>query len=265
MLIDTHAHLNDERLLPEVENIIKDMPKDNLEAIINVGYDLKSSQISVDLANKYNNIYAAVGIHPHDAQKAERSAYDYFSSVSANKKVVAYGEIGLDFYYDYSPREKQQRVFLEQLELAHSLKLPIIIHLRDAYQLMLDLLKSNKRYLEYGCVLHCYSGSKEMLKEFSKLDIYFSFGGAITFKNAIEKPDVIRQTPLDRLLLETDCPYMTPVPFRGKLNYPKYIDLVAQSVANFTSKTHEEIVQITTKNAKNLFKKLFINEEGQNE
>lgn len=256
MIIDTHAHLNDERLIGEVAAIVKDMRQDNLQSIINVGYDLASSKISVELAQRYKDIFAAVGIHPHDAKTANQDSYDYFAVQSKNAKVVAIGEIGLDFYYDYSPREVQQKVFLEQLELSHSLKMPIIIHLRDAYQLMLNLLKENKRYLEYGCVLHCYSGSKEMLKEFSKLDLYFSYGGAITFKNAKQKPDIVRATPIDRLLLETDCPYMTPVPHRGKVNYPKYVNLVAQAIAGYTSKPLDEIEEITNYNAKKLFNKL---------
>lgn len=254
MLIDSHAHLNDERLINEVDSIVKDMPKDNLEAIINVGYDLISSKKSVEFANLYDNIYACVGIHPHDAKDANKESYDYFCEVLKSKKVVALGEIGLDFYYDHSPRDTQQKVFLEQLELAHSLKKPVVIHLRDAYQVMLDLLKQNRAKLEYGSILHCYSGSKEMLLEFAKLDMYFSFGGAITFKNATEKPKIVQACPKDRLLLETDCPYMTPAPFRGRVNYPKYVSLVAQTIANITNRDYDEIVATTNKNTKDLFK-----------
>lgn len=256
MLIDTHAHLNDPRLFAQAHDIIGSMKEDNLEALINVGYNYASSKDSYDLAQKYDNVYAAVGIHPHDAKTADKGAYDYFSSASANNKIVAIGEIGLDFYYDHSPRDIQQKVFLEQLELAHSLKLPVIIHLRDAYQLMLNLLIENKQKLAFGGALHCYGGSVEMLREFDKLDLYFSFGGAITFKNAVNKPNVVKATPLDRLLLETDCPYMTPVPHRGKLNYPKYINLVAEKAASFTGLPLQKIEEITTKNAKTLFKKI---------
>ncbi len=257
-MIDTHTHINDKRLITHADTIVADMPKDNLDEIINVGYDYTSSKVSVELADKYDRVFATVGIHPHDAKLASTEIYDWFSKISTHKKVVAIGEIGLDFYYDHSPREIQQRVFLEQLELAHSLKLPIAIHLRDAYQLMLQLLKDNKKYLEYGYVLHCYSGSKEMLIEFAKLDAFFSFGGAITFKNARKKPDIIRATPINRLLLETDCPYMTPEPHRGKLNYPKYVNLVAHKVAEYTDLSYEDIDRITTKNAKDLFQKLHL-------
>lgn len=256
MLIDSHAHLNDKRLIGEVAKIVRDMPSDNLEAIINIGYDIPSSKTSVELANLYENIYACVGIHPHDAKDANKDAYDYFCKVVENKKVLGIGEIGLDFYYDHSPRDVQERVFIEQLELAHSLKKPVVIHLRDAYQVMLDLLKQNRKMLEYGAMLHCYSGSKEMLLEFAKLNLYFSFGGAITFKNATEKPKVVAACPTSRLLLETDCPYMTPVPFRGKTNYPKYVKIVAESIAKFTNRDYDEIVDITNKNTKDLFKGL---------
>ncbi len=255
MLIDSHAHLNDKRLLSELDQIIADMPKDNLEAIVNVGYDLASSKLSVDIA-KHDRVFAAVGIHPHDAKDAGQEAYDFFAQSARNKKVVAIGEIGLDFYYDYSPREIQQKAFLEQLELADSLSLPVIIHLRDAYQIMLELLKQNKPKLKNGAILHCYSGSAEMMREYAKLGLYFSYGGAITFKNAVEKPRIVAETPIEKILLETDCPYMTPEPHRGRLNYPKYVSLVAQKVALYTNKPYEEIIEITNKNTKELFQKM---------
>lgn len=255
MLIDSHAHLNDKRLLSELDQIIADMPKDNLEAIVNVGYDLASSKLSVDIA-KHDRVFAAVGIHPHDAKDAGQEAYDFFAQSVRNKKVVAIGEIGLDFYYDYSPREIQQKAFLEQLELADSLSLPVIIHLRDAYQIMLELLKQNKPKLKNGAILHCYSGSAEMMREYAKLGLYFSYGGAITFKNAVEKPRIVAETPIEKILLETDCPYMTPEPHRGRLNYPKYVSLVAQKVALYTNKPYEEIIEITNKNTKELFQKM---------
>jgi TatD DNase family protein len=259
MLIDSHAHLNDKRLLPELHSIIADMPKDNLEAIINVGYDLPSSKMSVDIA-QHDGVFAAVGIHPHDAKDASQQDYDYFAQAATNKKVVAVGEIGLDFYYDHSPRKVQQRVFLEQLELADGLALPVIIHLRDAYQPMLELLKQNKQKLKNGAILHCYSGSAEMMREYAKLGLYFSYGGAITFKNATEKPRIVAETPIEKLLIETDCPYMTPEPHRGRLNYPKYVSLVAQKVALYTNRTYEEIAEITRRNTKELFGRM--NKEG---
>ncbi len=253
MIIDSHAHLNDEKLLPYVDEIVSGMKSDNIKAIINVGYDRESSETSYLLAKKYPDIYAAVGIHPHDASKATIDDYNRFADLIKDKKVVAIGEIGLDFYYDYSPREVQEKVFLEQLDLAYNMHAPTIIHLRDAYQLMYNLLKENKHKLAYGAVLHCYSGSKEMLKEFAKLDLYFSFGGAVTFKNATEKPEILRSMPIEKLMLETDCPYMTPVPYRGKINLPKYINLVSEKVAEILGMDREDLERITVKNTERFF------------
>jgi TatD DNase family protein len=254
MLIDTHAHLNDERLLPEVEKIVKEMKSKNLEAIVNVGYDRKSSEISLELSEKYSTVYAVLGIHPHDSRLAAKEDYDFIGASALNSKVVGIGETGLDYFYDLSDRETQKRVFVEHLELADSLKLPVVIHLRDAYSDMYQLLKDNKKYLNNGAMLHCYSGSLEMLKLFLKFDsVYFSYGGAITFKNA-QKEEIVLATPLDRLLVETDCPYMTPVPYRGKTNCPEYVNLVADKIKSWLP--DKDIESITTANAKTLFKKI---------
>ena len=254
MIIDTHAHLNDRRLLPEVSDIVSSFQKDNLQAVINVGYCRESSEISLNLANKHSNIFASVGIHPHDSAKRTKEDFDFFYKASKNKKVVAIGETGLDYFYNYSEKNEQKTSFIEHLELADSVKLPIIIHLRDATSEMVNILRDNTKYLNSGAVLHCYSGSAEMVKEFLKFgEMYFSFGGAVTFKNT-NKEDVIKAVPLDRLLLETDCPYMSPVPFRGQVNYPKYVNLVCQKVQTWLPNINVE--DITTKNAKRLFKRL---------
>lgn len=254
MIIDSHAHLNDKRLLDYVDEIVSNMHKDNLKAIINVGYDRQSSESSYNLARLHKNIYATVGIHPHDSKLATKCDYDRFALLSKEEKVVAIGEIGLDFYYDFSPKAVQEKVFLEQLDLAYNLQMPVVIHLRDAYQLMYKLLKENKHKLEHGAVLHCYSGSKEMLIEFAKLDLYFSFGGAITFKNATDKPSIIRAMPLERLMIETDCPYMTPHPHRGKINFPKYANLVSDRLSEILGIDREQLEDITLKNTERFFR-----------
>ena len=256
MLIDTHAHMNDKRLIDDADNIVSNMLNDNLSKIINVGYDRESSNTAFELAKKYDNLYCAVGIHPHDAKLATTSDYYLFESLYKDEKTVAIGEIGLDYYYDLSPREVQKRVFVEQLELAHSLQAPVVIHLRDAYQDMYDLLKENNSLLTYGILVHCYSGSKEMMARYNEFNPYYSFGGAVTFKNATEKPNIIRSMDVNKLLLETDCPYMTPVPFRGTTNYPRYVNLVAERIADILSVTKEEIEEITTSNAYAFFNKL---------
>ena len=251
MIIDTHAHLNDERLVPLAQEIMGTMQEKGLGAIINVGYDRPSSELALKQAREYENLYAVVGIHPHDAKAQTQDDYRYFESVSQDKKVVAIGEIGLDFYYDLSDRDVQKRVFVEQLELAHALKLPVVMHVRDAYGLALEILKENKRFLEYSGVMHCYAGSKELLKEFVDLGLYASFGGVTTFKN-FGKAEVVKYCPSDRLLLETDCPYMTPVPYRGKTNMPEYIILVRDKIQEWRDDV--DVESVTTRNARSLFK-----------
>jgi TatD DNase family protein len=231
------------------------MEMDGVDKIINVGYSRQSSEISVDLANSYKNIYCSVGIHPHDSKDATQADYEYFISVSQNPKLVAIGEIGLDYYYNLSDESIQKRVFVEQLELANSLSLPIIIHLRDAYADMFTLLSQNKHYLNHGVVLHCYSGTSDDLKQYQSItDMYVSVGGAITFKNNASRKDVIAQVPINLLLLETDCPYMTPVPHRGTINYPKYVKFVASKLIDWFP--DRDIITETNNNAKRLFDKL---------
>ena len=250
MIIDTHAHLNDERLLPLVPEIVASMADKGLEAIINVGYDRPSSEKALELAESYDSLYAVVGIHPHDAKTATQDDYLYFEKLSAHKKVLAIGEIGLDFYYDLSDRDVQKKVFIEQLELANSLKLPVVMHVRDAYGLAYEILKEHNSWLNYGGILHCYAGSLEMLPQFMDLGLHVSFGGVVTFKN-FGKADVIKAVPKDRLLLETDCPYMTPVPFRGKTNLPEYVSLVRDKIQEWRDDINVE--EVTTLNAKRFF------------
>lgn len=257
MLIDVHAHLNDEELYPRAEEIYGGMKDNNLLAVINAGYDIPSSNLAVELAEKYDKFFSVAGMHPHDSKSMTDEDYDVLAKLAVGKKNLAIGEIGLDYHYDLSPRETQKRVFVEQLRLAHSLKLPAVIHLREAYGDMNELLRENARYTEYGILFHCYGGSKETAAELiKKYDAYFSFGGAVTFKNATEKPDIVRSIPIDRILLETDCPYMTPVPYRGKPNEPKYINLVAEKMAEVLDKSKEEIEEITVNNTKEFFKKI---------
>lgn len=250
MLFDTHAHLNDDRLAPEIESIVAGMREKGISHVMNVGYDTPSSIRAVEQSTLFDNVYASVGIHPHDSKSATKKDYDLFVELAKNSKVKAYGEIGLDFYYDLSERDVQERVFIEQLELASTLKLPVIFHVRDAYGLAYEILKAHKNLLDNGGVMHCYQSSKEMLPVFLDLGLHIAFGGAITFKNA-KKEDVVKAVPIDRLLLETDCPYMTPVPFRGKTNYPEYVALVRDKICEWRN---EDIETITTQNAKRVFR-----------
>ena len=256
MLIDTHCHLNDEKLLCNADRIVASFKDDGLESAICVGYDMPSSECAVTLAEKFEEIYAAVGVHPHDADTLDDEACQRILELAKHKKVVAIGEIGLDYYYDLSEREVQKSAFAKQIELANQAKLPIALHVRDAYEDTRKILFDMKGYIKNGLLLHCYSGSSEYVKIFDKLDAYYAFGGAITFKNAKHNLESLAVVPKGRLLLETDCPYMTPVPFRGKTNEPKYVSLVAQKAAQVLGMSVEEIEEITTQNAKRLFTRM---------
>ena len=253
MIIDSHCHLTDERLFPLVDDIVSHLEENGLESVITVGYDLPSSQLGVDIAKKYEKVYAMVGMHPHDSQYMTTEMYDIFRDLAQSEKVVAIGEIGLDYHYDLSPREIQQRVFKEQIDLAHSLKLPIALHVREAYGDTVNILEDCKHLLDNGVLLHCYSGSSEMVKVFSKYDCYFAFGGPITFKNTVHNIESLKAVPLDRLLFETDAPYMTPVPFRGKTNEPKYTALVVDKASEVLGIDKTELIEKTNKNTKTLF------------
>lgn len=253
MLIDSHCHLNDEKLLPEAAEIVSGFGEHGIESAICVGYDMPSSEIAVELADKYDNLYAVIGIHPHDATTADYDKYERLATLSSSKKVVGIGEIGLDYHYDLSPRAIQKGAFAEQLELADTLGLPVVLHVREAYEDAKSILFESRRFLNNGVLLHCYSGSKEFVKIFGELDAYFAFGGAITFNNAKHNIEAMKEVPLDRLLFETDCPYMTPVPLRGRTNKPEYVNLVADKASEVLSIPREELEKITTENTKRLF------------
>lgn len=261
MIIDTHCHLNDERLIPHAERIVQDMQKDGIEALINVGYDFLSSKQAVDFANTHENVYAAIGIHPDSSYTdCSEGNYEKMSILSQSEKVVAWGEIGLDYFRlddpKTPPKAIQKGAFIEQIELASMLGLPIAIHMRDAIEDTIEILKDNSMFLGNGFVMHCYSGPKELVKQFADMGSYFSFGGAITFKNAKRNVEALKEVPLDRLLLETDCPYMAPTPHRGETNEPKYISLVAEKAAEIKEMEVDKLIEITTNNAKTLFTRI---------
>lgn len=253
MLFDTHAHLDDKRFDDDRDELIRGLPERGVSRVITPGIDVDSSKKCVDLADKYDIVYAGVGIHPHEASKLEDNYLDQLRTMAQNKKVVAIGEIGLDYYYDFSPRDIQKQRFIEQIELAAELKLPIIIHNRDSHEDMLNILREHKELINGG-VMHCFSGSWEMAKIVLDLGLYISLAGPVTFKNAKKPVEVAKNVPLDRLLIETDSPYLTPVPYRGKRNDPGHVALVAQKIAEIRGITAEEVGRITTENALNLFK-----------
>ena len=252
MLIDSHAHLDDERFDKDRDQIIKSLKEEGIELVINPGADVGSSIKAVALAEKYPNVYAAVGVHPHDAKTMDENTIDLLRSFTNREKVVAIGEIGLDYYYDNSPRDIQRKRFREQLDLAKEVGLPVIIHSRDAAKDTFDILKEAQDGTLKG-VMHCYSGSVEMAREYINLGFYISLAGPATFKNARVAMDVAKVVPIDRLLIETDSPYLTPEPHRGKRNEPAYVRYVAGTIAELRGMTFEELARKTAENTKRLF------------
>lgn len=252
MLFDSHAHIDDEKFDIDRDQVIQRAIENGITGIINVGACMASSARSIALAEKYEGVYAAVGIHPHDAQHALDANYDQLIQWATLDKVVAIGEIGLDYYYDFSPRDVQRSVFIRQLDVARQTDKPFIIHDRDAHGDVLDILKKEAKGL--NGVLHCFSGSLEMAYEVIKMGYYISIAGPVTFKNAAKLPEIVAKIPLERLLVETDSPYLTPQPYRGKRNEPAYVKLVAQQVASLRGMELDDLAKATSENVRNLFK-----------
>lgn len=255
MIIDTHAHLIDEKYTGRLDQLIKDLTDNKIEKVFTVAFNKESIIESVELANKYENIYAIIGVHPEDANDLTDETIELIKQYAQNPKVIAIGEIGLDYHYDNFDKDLQKEVFVKQLELAYQLKLPVVIHNRDSIGDCLEILKSNKDLLAYGGVIHCFSESVEIYKEIKKLGLKISFGGTLTFKNSHVAPKVCETADLEDILIETDCPYLTPHPFRGQVNEPKYTTYVAQKIAELKGISYDKVVETTTQNALNLFKK----------
>lgn len=252
MLFDTHAHLDDDRFDEDRDEVIKQCTEAGVGLILNAASNMETSYRSIELAEKYPFIYAAVGVHPHDASEMDENTADVLAFLTGNKKVRAIGEIGLDYHYDYSPRDVQRKRFIEQIDLARQLKLPIIVHDREAHGDVMDIFRKT-RIKEVGGVLHSFSGSAEMALECLRLGMYISISGPVTFNNARKTAEAIKEVPLDMLLIETDSPYLTPVPHRGKRNYPGYVRLVAEKIAEIKGISFEEVAQKTMENGKRLF------------
>ncbi|MBP2636746.1 MAG: ycfH [Firmicutes bacterium] len=251
MLFDSHAHLDDNRFDNDRAEVIERAKEAGIVGIVNAGATMESSARSIALAEEYDFIYAAVGIHPHDAKEASKCDYDQLAAWAVNPKVVAIGEIGLDYYYDLSPREVQQQVFIRQLDVARQCNKPFIIHDRDAHGDIMDILKKEAKGLTG--VLHCYSGSWEMAKEVLKMGFYISFAGPVTYAKDGKLKEVATNVPLDRLLVETDCPYLTPKPYRGRRNEPAYVKFTAEEVAGVRGMDFAALAEAATANTKHLF------------
>jgi TatD DNase family protein len=253
-LIDTHTHLDFPQFDGDRERVIERAATAGVEAIVNAGAGLASSQAAVALAEAHPQIYAAVGVHPHDAKTVTGKTLEELRVLALHPKVVAIGEIGLDFYRDLSPRDQQRQAFQQQLALASELQKPVIIHDREAHkEIMTTLRQWAKGSPEPAGVLHCFSGDLAMAQEAIELGFYISIAGPVTFRNARRLRELVRQLPLTKLLIETDCPYLTPHPHRGKRNEPAYVKLVAQEIARARETSVEEVARITSDNAQALF------------
>lgn len=252
-LVDTHTHLNDAKFAEDCESVIARAQEAGVTRMINMGDTLASSERAVTLAEAHAGLYAGVGIHPEEAFEMTAREDDILAAWAAKPEVVAIGEIGLDYYWEKDPdkRRLQQRIFIRQLDLARQLHLPVCIHDRDAHGDTLAILKREGRGIRG--VLHCYSGSLEMARELLKLGWYLGVDGPLTFKNAAKLPEIVRAMPLERLLVETDAPYMAPVPMRGKRNEPSFVRFVAAKVAELRGLSLEEVARVTTRNAENLY------------
>jgi TatD DNase family protein len=254
-MIDSHLHLDDERFDGQVEQIVADLDTHGIDFVINNSADLQGMLASFELANKYEKVFATVGMHPHTAKDFDKNFVELMCKYAKHPKVVAVGEIGLDYYYDLSERQIQRDVFAEQIEIADKLGLPITLHIRDAYGDAMDVLTAQKRYLNNNVLWHCYSGSAEFAKQCVKLGHYFAFGGAITFKNA-KKEEVIQAIPFERILTETDAPYMAPVPLRGTTNTPLNIPLIVDKIALTLGKTPQQVEEQVYANTLAMFPKI---------
>ncbi len=252
MLFDTHAHMDDEAFNTDREALLASLPAQGLALVMNPGCSLASSRNASLLAEKYDYIYAAAGSHPDVADEVNEDVLaEYRRLVAANPKIMAIGEIGLDYHYEDIPREIQLRAFRAQMALAKELTLPVIVHEREAHE---DGMKVVDEFPEVTGVFHCYSGSAEMAKELVKRGWYIGFTGVLTFKNARKAVEVAKAIPLDRIVLETDCPYMSPEPFRGKRNDPGKLYRMAEKLAEIRGLTVEEIHAITVENGKRLYR-----------
>ena len=251
MMIDTHAHLEMEAFDDDREAVLQRAAEAGLVAIVTVGTTLPDCEKAVALAQRYAPVYAAVGIHPHEVKEIDGATYAALRTLACREKVVAIGEIGLDFFYDHSPRDLQLRCFGEQLALAEELDLPVIIHDREAHAETLEILASGKGRLRG--VLHCFSGDWAMARQCLDWGFYLSIAGPVTYKKSETLREVARQMPIERLLIETDAPYLSPQPFRGKRNEPAYVVETARCVAEIRGMPVEEFKGLTADNARRLF------------
>lgn len=250
-IVDSHCHIDDKRFDADREELNSLFEENEIDFLIDPASDVNSGRKILELVKKYDKIYGAVGIHPHEVEGVTQKHLDEIYEMSFAEKIVAIGEIGLDYYYDNSPKDKQKEIFRKQMEIAKKRKLPVIIHTRDAMGDTYDILSEFRG--EVVGVMHCYTGSLEMAKRFIELGYYISISGAVTFKNAVKVREMAKEIPLDNLLIETDSPYLTPEPHRGKRNEPKFVRLVAEKIAELKNMEVNDLIYNTNSNVRNLF------------
>ena len=251
MLFDTRAHMNDPAFDEDREQVLLGLKDKGVEFMMNVGCCLESSKDCLAMAEAYDFVYASVGSHPDSADEVNEAVLEEYRKMAAHPKIKAIGEIGLDYYYETIPREIQQQAFRMQMELARELKMPVIVHERNAHD---DGMRIAKEFKDVTGVFHCYSGSAEMARQLVNMGWYIGFTGVLTFKNARKAVETAEAIPLERIVLETDCPFMAPEPFRGKRNDPGYLYRMAERLAEIRGISVEEVHAVTTQNAKNLYR-----------
>lgn len=250
MLFDSHAHLDDDKFNGDREAVISKIAETGISYVVNVGSDMESSIKSVELSSRYPFIYAAVGIHPYDADQVNDETIERLRRLADNPKVVAIGETGLDYHFDDAPRQVQIQAFRRQIKLADELGLPVIIHDREAHHDMMEVLVSER---PANAIIHCYSGSVEMAEELVKMGYYISFSGTVTYKNAVKLKDVAAMVPDDKLLIETDSPYLAPEPVRGTRNDSVNVRYTAEKIAQIRGTDFQTVAQMTSQNAKRVY------------
>ena len=253
MLIDSHAHLEMPEFKKDLEAVIQRAKESGVEYIFTVGTERKDWKKALEIANSHPSIYAILGVHPHNAKEIEDQTYPMLKEFCQNEKVKAFGEIGLDFFRNLSPQDIQLKRFREQIGLAKELGLPIVVHDREAHHETMEILKSEKAE-ERGGIIHCFSGNYEMAKVCIEMGFYISIPGSITFKNAEGLREVVKKIPLESLLVETDAPFLTPEPFRGKRNEPSYVRYTAQKVAEIKNVSFERVAEVTAENALRVYR-----------
>jgi len=257
MIFETHAHYDDDRFNEDRDELLRRLPEEGVGVVINSGASVESTRDTIRLAKDYAHVYAAVGVHPSEIEELDEAFFEWMKEQASWEKTVAIGEIGLDYYWDKEPevQERQRHWFGRQIELARETRLPIIVHSRDAAADTMQVMKEHHAE-EIAGVIHCYSYSREMALEFIKMGYYIGVGGVVTFKNAKKLKETVEAIPLERILLETDCPYMAPEPYRGKRNSSLYLPYVVEKIAEIKGISVEEVERVTEENARKLFYKV---------